>query len=129
MVPKQSEYQRQYYLKKKPKLQIYKKKWLKQWRANIMKLLGEKCASCGEPYNPHARISNLQIDHKFYINSKTLPTSIYGQISILLKQEVDLNEQFMLLCKECHPIVTYVRKNPTKARRTIELITKLGMLR
>ena len=129
MVPKQSEYQRQYYLKKKPKLQLYKKQWMKKWRADYMKKLGEKCASCGEPYNPHARISNLQIDHKINIRSKTLSPSIYGQIQTLIKQGVDPNEQFMLLCKDCHPIVTYARKNPMKAKSTFDLISKIGILK
>ena len=126
---KLSQFNKEYYKKHKPRLQIYKKFWSKKNREESMKILGNKCASCGEPYNPHARISNLQFDHKFYIHSKSIHKSIASQIQEQVKHGVDPNIQFMLLCNVCHRIVTFVRKDQTKAKYALDLISKLEILK
>ena len=123
------EHQKEYYIKNKPREQIRKKLWQKRIREEAIKHLGDKCASCGEPYNPHARPSNLQFDHKFYIQSKFITKNIASQILNQVSQGIDPNKQFMLLCHTCHMIITHVRKDQRKAKSTLDLITKLGILK
>jgi 5-methylcytosine-specific restriction endonuclease McrA len=122
-------YAREYYKKNKAKLTIGKKLQKKRLRETHINLLGGKCFSCGEPYNPHRRISNLDIDHKFYISSKNLAKTVTYQIQDQIDQGLDPNRQFMLLCKTCHMILTYLRKDMEKSKHLVALAIKLDILR
>jgi len=122
------KYAREYYQKNIIKHKIRKKKNEKQQREDDIKLFGGKCVSCGEPYNPNLPKSNLEFDHTFYIKSKGISSNIHIQIQDLITQGIDPKEQFMLLCIECHRVITAVRRNPIKAKSILELITKLKIL-
>ncbi len=121
-------YQNQKYWKHKTRWQISKKLQTKQKRIEAIKLLGEKCASCGEKYNPHARISNLQFDHKFYINTKAFPRDRDAVILQMKNEGIDPNTQFMLLCRTCHMAITYLRKDPEKTKHILELAIQQGII-
>lgn len=125
---RQKKYANEYYKKTKIRHKILKKKREKQQRDDDIKLLGGKCVSCGEPFNPNLQKSNLEFDHTFYIKSKGISSHTHIQIQDLVNQDIDPKEQFMLLCIECHRIITAVRRNPTKAKSMLELMTKLKIL-
>src|SRR2546428_13693519 len=103
---RQKKYMREWYRRNKIKFKIRKHQREKQQREDDIKLLGGKCVSCGELYNPHLRISNLQFDHTFYVKSKAISVDIHYQIKDLIDQGIDPNEQFLLFCVECHRIIT-----------------------
>ncbi|MBI3623246.1 hypothetical protein HY212_04175 [Candidatus Pacearchaeota archaeon] len=119
---------REYYKKNKLRHKIVKKKNEMQQLNDDIKLLGGKCVGCGEPFNPNLPRSNLQFDHTFYIKSKGISSHTHIQIQDLVNQGIDPKEQFMLLCIECHRIITAVRRNPVKAKSMLELMTKLKIL-
>ena len=115
---------REYYLETKPARQLQKKLKTKEQREYVIKKLGSKCSSCGEEYNPHARRSNLQIDHKFYLKSKSLGDRPVTIIMKLLENNIDPSLQFNLLCEACHTVVTRVRKYPQKADSILNYLRK-----
>lgn len=119
---------KEYYKKNKVKLQIQKKRYIKKLREEEIETLGGKCVSCGVGYNPNAIKSNLEFDHKFYLKSKSSASLPHYQIRDLIKQGIDPNEQFMLLCHTCHMVVTYSRIDPEKARLAYKLMSKLGII-
>ncbi len=116
-----------YYLKNKSIQQIQKRNINKKRRLEATELLGGKCMSCGELYNPAARISNLQFDHLSYPRSGR-KAFYYYDILELAKNGVDPKEQFALLCRTCHMIDTFIRKNPQKAILQISRLEKLGII-
>ena len=125
---KRLEYGRKYYLKNKIKHQFRKKAHESKLRDSYIDILGGKCASCGELFNPHAKMTNLQFDHKFYLRSKSMGKSALWQIRKLVEQGQDPSMQFMLLCRTCHMALTYLRHNKEKSIRVVELAKKLGIL-
>ncbi len=125
---KNLEYQRQQYRKNKVHRQFRKKSYANKLRDSYYKILGGKCASCGELFNPHAKRTNLEFDHKIYLKSKSMGNSALFQIKKLTDQGVDPNEQFMILCHTCHMTLTSLRKNKEKSKHAVELAKKLGIL-
>ena len=121
--------QREYYFETKPVRQLQKKLKTKEQREYVIKKLGSKCSSCGEEYNPHARRSNLQIDHKFYLKSKSLGDRPVTIIMKLLENNIDPLLQFNLLCEACHTVVTRIRKNPQKAHSIINYLKKNSIMK
>lgn len=125
---RQNKYAKEYYKKHTIRHKILKKKNEMRQRDDDTKLLGGKCAGCGEPFNPNLQRSNLHFDHTFYIKSKGISSSTHYQIQDLVNQGINPKEQFMLFCIECHRIITAVRRNPIKAKSMVELMTKLKIL-
>ena len=124
---KNLEYQRQYYKKYKVKHQFRKKSYANKLRDSYINILGGKCASCGETFNPYAKRSNLEFDHLVYLQSKTYGNSPPFQIKRLIEQ-VDPNKKFLLLCNTCHMALTALRKNKEKSKHVVELANKLVIL-
>ena len=100
--------------------QIRKKLKGKQQREFVIKKLGSRCMSCGEPFNPNLRTSNLQLDHLFYIRSNDIKKETLREVLDLIEKGIDPKKQFSLLCRSCHSIVTYVRKYPQKLNPVFE---------
>jgi len=117
-----------HYLETKPKQQIQKKLKVKQQRESIIKLMGSKCMSCGELYNPNLRRSNLQFDHKTYLKSPTTKAETFRQIMDIIDRNDDPLEQFALLCYRCHMVVTHIRKDIEKAPKVLEYIKTTKIL-
>ncbi len=132
MNPEQIEKRRQmlraYYLKNKHKQQIQKQKLNKKRSQEAVELLGGKCMSCGEIYNPTARRSNLEMDHLSYFRSGR-KSFYYYDVFELQKKGIDPKERFALLCHTCHMIDTHIRKNPQKAVSQIQRLLKLGVIK
>jgi len=91
-------------------------------------LLAAKCASCGEPYNPHAKRSNLEIDHKFYFPDEFPGTGTILRI-LRIEKKVDPNEQYNLFCHTCHMVVTHIRKNQEKGKAVLKFLKKTQVLK
>lgn len=125
---KRQEYMQKYYAKNKVKHQFRKKAYESKLRDSYINILGGKCTSCGELFNPHGRQTNLQFDHKFYLRSKSMGNSALWQIRKSIEQGQDPSVQFMLLCRTCHMALTYLRHNKEKSKHVIELAKKLGVL-
>ncbi|HYL67384.1 MAG TPA: hypothetical protein VEU72_09595 [Nitrosopumilaceae archaeon] len=115
------------YNKNRLKIQLEKRERTKKKRLEYIELLGGMCAGCGERFNKHARISNLQFDHKQYFTGKTMPKSVLYQMDDLRKNGVDLNPYFILLCIDCHRIMTAVRKHRDKTMKMFDYISKNNM--
>jgi len=121
--------QREYYVETKPVRQLQKKLKAKEQREYVYEKLGSKCSSCGEEYNPHAKRSNLQIDHKFYLKSTSLGYDAVSSVMILIKNGIDPLLQFNLLCYPCHMVVTHIRKNPQKSSSIINYLKKNNIMK
>jgi len=121
--------QREYYHETKPIRQLQKKLKVKEQREYVIKKLGSKCASCGEKYNPNAKRSNLQIDHKFYLKSTSLGYDTVSSVMKLLDNNIDPVIQFNLLCYPCHMVVTHIRKNPQKSSFLLNYLKKNNIMK
>ena len=116
------QYQKEYHKKNRESIRIRKRQKGKTRILEVINILGSKCESCGEKYNPNLRRSNLEIDHEFYLRGEFAGTSTIHRILRLKKQGVDPKKQYNLLCHPCHMIVTYIRKNPSKANDVINFL-------
>ncbi len=123
-----TRWRKDWYLKNKLRIQIQKKSYQKGVRDECVRILGGKCESCGELYNPHARISNLEFDHKFYIQSKVIPKLPHWHIQRMIRDGLDPKTQYMLLCHTCHMGITTLRRHHEKAKNIVALATKSGIL-
>ncbi len=126
---KMKQYQKEYHIKNRESLRIKKRQKGKIRIAEVIKILGSECASCGEKHNPNLRRSNLEIDHKFYLRGEFAGTSTGYRILRLKKQGVNPKEQYNLLCHSCHVIVTYIRKNPSKANDVINFLKSADIMK
>ena len=120
---------REYYFETKPARQLQKKIKTKQQREYVYEKLGSKCSSCGEQYNPHAKITNLQIDHKFYLKSTSLGYDSVSSVMKLIESGIDPTIQFNLLCYPCHMVITNIRKNPQKANLILTYLIKNNIMK
>ncbi len=123
------KYQKESYRKKKPIHQIRKKLKVKEQRDFVIQKLGNKCVSCGEPYNPHSVRTNLEIDHKFYFKDRYRKPETFRQVLNLINSGIDPSIQFNLFCHSCHMVVTHVKKYPQKSKSVIEYLIKTGILK
>lgn len=121
--------QREYYQETKPERQLQKKLKTKEQREYVIEKLGSKCSSCGEDYNSHARHSNLQIDHKFYLKSRALGYDAVSSVLKLIENGIDPLLQFNLLCYPCHMVVTHIRKNPQKANSVLNYLKENNIMK
>ena len=56
----------EYNLKNKDKINKKKRETAKKRWVQAMNMLGDKCESCGEKYNPKLKRTNLEIHHFYY---------------------------------------------------------------
>jgi len=99
-----------------------KRKISKLIQSEIVTLLGGKCVSCDEKFNPELSISNLHIHHKTYSvkdeadRKRTGVTGHHWEIKRLIKnnQINELKKKFTLLCRECNHMEGYAKKNSQK---------------
>ena len=101
-----------------------KQQMSKQRRYVYTQIMGGKCNSCGEPYNPHAKRSNLEIDHKFYFPDESPGLGTLLRIIRLKEQGIDPKKQYNLLCHTCHQLVTNIRKNQEKTQICYRIFEK-----
>ena len=120
---------REYYFETKPARQLQKKIKTKEQREYVYEKLGSKCSSCGEQYNPHAKTTNLQIDHKFYLKSTSLGYDAVSSVMKLIESGIDPTIQFNLLCYPCHMVITNIRKNPQKANLILNYLIKNNIMK
>ncbi len=123
------KYQKDSYRKKKSIHRIRKKLKVKEQRDFVIQKLGNKCDSCGEPYNPHSVRTNLEIDHKFYLKDRYRKPETFRQVLNLINSGIDPTLQFNLFCHSCHMIVTHIRKYPQKSKSVLEYLKKTDILK
>ena len=119
---KQNQKQRDYYQKNKERFKLTKKLKSKEQREIAIKHMGGKCMNCEEQYNPHAKKSNLEFDHKVYISSKSTKSETFRQVLDFIDRGEDPKIQFALLCHTCHMIVTHLRIDSKKSKDVLEYI-------
>jgi len=117
------------YQKNREQIRMRKKQKMKEQKEYVYNLLGSKCASCGEPYNPHIKRSNLEIDHKFYFPDEFFGLGTILRILRIEKQGIDPNIQYNLLCHTCHMVVTSIRKNQVKGKAVLKFLKNTNVLK
>jgi len=110
----------EYYQKTKDKQSRSKQVKTKGQKEKLYKIFGEKCESCGEEYNSHAKMTNLQFDHKRYLRGKTTHVEVWRQVKHLVDTGEDPKTRFALLCYTCHAIVTALRQDKKKSIAGLE---------
>lgn len=107
----------------------------KSWTAEIYIKLGGVCVSCGERYDPNLSRSNIQIHHKFYdddderIKKKfkgNLGSKHHWEIRRMLKNGVNPEKKFCLLCRECNLLEGNIRQDYAKALHTFLWLLEQG---
>lgn len=100
-----------------------KRKIGKSIQSEIVTILGGKCVSCDEKFNPELlSSSNLHIHHKFYSDKDKADlkrigiTGHHWEIKRLIKnnQINELKKKFTLLCRECNQMEKFAKKNGQK---------------
>jgi len=94
----------------------------KSIQSEIVTLLGGKCVSCDEKFNPKLPRSNLHIHHKFYSKKdeddkkRMGVTQHHWEIKKLIKnnQINELKKKFTLLCVECNVMEGFAKKDSKK---------------
>jgi len=100
-----------------------KRKIGKSIQSEIVTLLGGKCVSCDEKFNPTLSRSNLHIHHKFYSDKDKGDLDRIGvtghqwEIKRLIKnnQINELKKKFTLLCAECNIMEGFAKKDGKKS--------------
>jgi len=96
-----------------------KRKIGKSVQSEIVIILGGKCVSCDEKFNPElVSYSNLHIHHKFYSDKDKADLKRIGitghqwEIKRLIKnnQINELKKKFTLLCRECNQMEKFAKK-------------------
>lgn len=126
---KYKKYMKQQYQKNREYIRIRKKQKMKEQKEGVYNLLGGKCISCGEPYNPYLKRSNLEIDHKFYFPDESLGLGTILRIIRIQKKGIDPNTQYNLFCHTCHTVVTGIRKNQEKGKAVLKFLKKTDVLK
>jgi len=111
----------EYYRKNKPKQQKQKAEFTRQQSLKVIKLLGGKCVSCGELFDPNLKKTNLEIHHLYYDENDLRVKQRHGSISSNIRDVITMfengknpKEKYVLLCKQCHNIETYSHQDPKK---------------
>jgi len=113
--------QSEYYVENKPKIVKQKKQRAREKLLKIIKILGGKCVSCGEPLDLNLKITNLQLHHLEYdeddLRKKARYGKSYGAVQDALtmaKNGINPKKKYALLCIQCHEIETFSHQNPKK---------------
>jgi len=112
---------REYYVDHE-KHKALKRKAGKLIQFEIVTLLGGKCVSCDEKFNPELPRSNMHIHHKFYSDKDKADLKRIGitghhlEIKRLIKnnQINELKKKFTLLCRECNQMEGFAKKSSQK---------------
>jgi len=90
-------------------------------RIRVIKMIGTKCASCGEKVDM-SNPQNLEFHHKYYDDYDEKFMKKYGRNPSNYKQVLDIasnginpKKKFELLCHQCNVLEAFVRTNPKKA--------------
>ena len=113
-----------------------KRKIGKSIQSEIVTLLGGKCVSCDEKFNPKLPYSNMHIHHKIYSDKdkadleRTGVTGHQWEIKRLVKnnQIIELNKKFTLLCRECNHMEGFAKKDSKKTFNFICWLLEEGHL-
>jgi len=124
---KMRKYNMNQYFKHHEKRKQTKNKKGKSDRIELYQKLGAKCISCDEKLNLNLKRSNLHIHHKFYdeedLKARAKFKGSTGSRHILelrrmIKNGINPNKKFTLLCNQCNLIEAWVRKDKTKSFET-----------
>ena len=96
-------------------------------RIELYQKLGGKCVSCDEKLNLNLKKSNLHIHHKFYDEEDMKARAKFKgstgsrhilELKRMIKNGINPNKKFTLLCNQCNLIEAWVRKDKTKSFET-----------
>jgi len=108
-----------------------KREKTKQQKEDLYKLMGAKCQSCGEDYNRHKKISNVQFAHKIpSINPSKNQYEVFRQAKKAYDMggKEELLKKFALLCYTCHRIFDTARGQPKKYQKALEYVKNTKVL-
>ena len=125
----------QYYIKNEDRLSKQKKGTRKKRISEVMKILGGKCESCGEPYDPNSKPKNLDFHHWNYDGKDLAKLERFGSIGETFRDIIGMakegknpRKKFALLCQQCHNIETFVRQNQKKTWDCLGWLVDKGIL-
>jgi len=100
----------------------------KQQKEFLYEVMGLKCESCEEDYNPNLPIANLQFAHKHRTGTKKNRYAAFRQAMTVYDggRLESLQKQFVLLCYTCHKIFDTERRNPKKYPKIVAYIEKIN---
>jgi len=107
-----------------PEYKDKKSKEKKLLRRKLIELLGGKCVSCGEKYDPNSPRLNLEIHHKEYSEKELENKKKYGQgygssyvneLNQMFKKGINPKKRFCVLCRQCNMLEAWVRRDTLKA--------------
>lgn len=106
-----------------PKLRAMRRGYERDRMIKIVEVLGSKCVSCGEKFNPDLKRSNLEIHHNYYTEEDKEYFKKYGinqqkyEAWRMIKTNKinELKKKYTLLCGQCNILEAWVRKNGVKA--------------
>jgi len=107
-----------------------KKMKTKQQKEFLYRRMGSKCQSCGEGYNRHKKISNVQFAHKISIRSSKNQGAVFRQAKAAFDRggDKELFKQFALLCYSCHRVFDVARGEPKKYQKVLKYIKNTKVL-
>jgi len=110
-----------------------KRERAKRKSRQMIKMLGGKCESCGEKFNPDLERSNLDFHHRHYDEKDKKIRRKWGyvpnivhEIEVLIKEGKNPKKKFALLCKQCNSIEAFVRIDKKKAFETFSWLYEEG---
>ena len=115
---------RKWYFLNKETISKRKSKLAKERLLRIIDILGGKCESCGESYNPNFKKTNLEIHHLYYDENDLKEKERMGKIKTssnvldvlkMAENGIRPKKKFSLLCIQCHNMETFIRQNQKKA--------------
>ena len=126
--------QSEYYVENKPKIAKQKAELRRKRSLKVIKLLGGKCVSCGEPLDINPKIPNLQLHHLEYDEDDLRKKARYGKSSgavqdafTMAKNGKNPKEKYVLLCIQCHEIETFSHQNPKKTFDMLSWMLERGI--
>jgi len=109
------------YYKSHDKKKQQKRERLSRMTLKAIRILGGKCESCGEKYDPDLKKTNLEFHHNYYDEKelerrkKSLLVTNIAESIIKMSKKGNPKKKFALLCKQCHQIETFSHQDPKKA--------------
>jgi len=103
-----------------------------------MYMLGDKCESCGEKYNPNhsGKRINLEIHHLYYDKQDKVKLEKYGSMGEIYRDVLRMakrgenpKKKYTLLCQQCNTLEGWIRKNPDKAMAAISYCIDQGIIK
>lgn len=116
--------QAEYYIENRGKIVKRKKRKGGEQLLKAIKILGGKCAACGELFNSNLKRSNLEIHHWYYDDKDLKIKQRYGVVMTpnvrhvlkMAKNVKNSKKKFTLFCHQCHMIETYAHQDERKTR-------------